>query len=44
MPVMLGPRSLQQLAMRIIHENKRELPYESLPPALLSKLMGKLIK
>ena len=43
--VMLGPRSLQQLAMRIIHEYRTCLPWwESLPPSLKCKLLGKLIK
>ena len=44
LPVLLEPRSLQQLSMRIIHEYSGELPWESLPQTLICKLMGKLIR
>ena len=36
--VMLEPKSLQQLAMVIIHQNKTDLPWQSLPQSLLCKL------
>lgn len=36
--VMLAPKTLQQLAMRIIHQNKMDLPLTSLPPSLIRKL------
>ena len=36
--VMLAPKTLQQLAMRIIHQNKMDLPLTSLPPSLTMKL------
>ena len=42
--VMLGPRSLQQLAMRTIYGYRQELPWKSLPTTFISKLMGKLTK
>ena len=36
--LMLEPKSLQQLAMRIIHQNKTNLPWTCLPPPLRCKL------
>ena len=42
--VMLEPRSLQQLAMKIIHEYRTTLPWQSLPQSLICKLMAQLIK
>ena len=36
--LMLEPKSLQQLAMRIIHQNKTNLPWTYLPPQLRRKL------
>ena len=36
--LMLEPKSLQQLAMRIIHQNKTSLPWTCLPPPLRRKL------
>ena len=35
--VMLKPKSLQQLAMTIIHQNKKDLPWRSLLPPLICK-------
>ena len=42
--VMLERKSLQQLAMKIIHEYRITLPLQSLPKSLICKLMGKLIR
>ena len=38
--IMLWPESLQQLAMKTIHQHKTELPLESLPQKLLCRIMG----
>ena len=37
--VMLEPKGLQQLAMKIIYENKKELPWKRLPETLKRKMM-----
>ena len=37
--VTLHPRSLQQLAMRIVYENRTGLTWKSLPPKLIHKMM-----
>ena len=37
--VRLWPKSLQQLAMRIVYGNRTDLPLKSLPPKLLRKMM-----
>ena len=42
--VMLEPRKLQQLAMKIIYEYRTILPWKSLPQSLICKLMGKLTR
>ena len=42
--VMLEPRRLQQLAMKIIYKYQSTLPWQSLPKSLLCKLMGQLIR
>ena len=41
---MLQPKSLEQLAMRIIHQNRNELPWKSLPPSLRRELTVTLCK
>ena len=38
--VRLKPKSLQKLAMIIIYHNRSELPWKSLPPKLISKMIG----
>ena len=38
--VMLEPKRLQQLAMKIIYQYKNDLPWRSLPPSLICKLVG----
>ena len=38
--VRLQPKSLQQLAMRIVYENRTDLTWESLPPKLIRKMMA----
>ena len=38
--VMLEPKRLQQLAMRIIHQHKKDLHWKSLPPQLIRKVFG----
>ena len=38
--VKLEPKCLQQLAMRIICENRNVLPWKSLPSSLIRKMMG----
>ena len=38
--VMLEPKSLQQLAMRLIYQYKKNLPWKSLPPPLIHKVFG----
>ena len=35
---MLQPKSLEQLAMRIIHQNRNDLPWKSLPPSLIKDM------
>ena len=39
-PLMLEPKNLQQLAVRMIYQNRNDLPLKFLPPSLLSKLFG----
>ena len=36
--LMLEPKSLQQLSMRTIHQNRLKLPWRTLPPCLVRKL------
>ena len=38
--VMLEPKSLQQLAMKTIHQNRSTLPWRTLPSQLIRKLEG----
>ena len=38
--VRLWPKSLQQLAMRIVYGNRTDLPWKSLPPKLIGKMMA----
>ena len=38
--VMLEPKTLQQLAMKLVFEHRTALPWESLPPKLKCKMMG----
>ena len=37
--VRLWPKSLQQLAMRIVYGNRTDLPWKSLPPKMIRKMM-----